>query len=492
MVRVSLNRQNYKIMKQIHRAQFDYKTKQIKERIIKLFDKGRFDYTGKIMRKVLFKMFYFISPIILILSLWFSNPNQYSNPLILMTMILGSFAYTWISFQFVLSARPKFIEVTFGMDKVYRFHGIMAVVGILAAVVHAIVNEQVIDESITTTIGGVALAFFVLISLLTMLSMSPSFILKYRPFKWLKKTIEGWKKFTYEQLRFIHNFTVVAYIVLNIHVLLTPNARDHTFIKILYMSYLVVSLSFYLYHKFVKPARLQKNKYLVTDVVKENDAVWTIKMQPTKKQLKKHLPGQFAFFSFKSEKQKFQEHPFSISSSPDDDLSITVKELGDFTKTISQLKANDPVLVEGPFGRFSYIVHPKELETVFIVGGIGITPIISMLKHMSKHDPNRKVLLIWGMNTMADQVAKEMFEEMAAKMKNLNIIPVISKDKAYPGEKGFIDQAMIQKLADKVQINQSAAGYYICGPSILMDHGIEALLAMGVHRKRVHFEKFAL
>lgn len=445
------------------------------------------------MKRILFKIFYLISPIILILALWFTNPDNYSNPLILMTMILGSVAYTWISLQFILSARPKFIEASFGMDKIYRFHGIMAVVAILFAIVHALVNEQVIGESIITTFGSGALVLFIIVSLLTMLTMSPSFILKYRPFKWLKKTIEGWKKFTYEQLRYIHNFTVVAFIVLNIHVLLTPNARDYVFIKILYISYFVISLSFYLYHKFIKPARLQKNKYLVAELVKENNAVWTIKMKPTDKQLKKYNPGQFAFFSFKNDKQKFQEHPFSISSSPDDDhISITVKELGDFTKTIGQFNVNDPALIEGPFGIFSYINHPKELETVFIVGGIGITPVMSMLKYMSKHDPERKVLLIWGMNSMADQVAKEMFNEIAAQMKNLSIIPVISNDNTYPGEKGFIDQAMIQKLTNKVQINQNVAGYYVCGPTILMDNSVAALSALGVNKKRIHFEKFAL
>ncbi len=444
------------------------------------------------IKKILFKTFYFISPVILILSLLLTNPDQYSDPLIMMTMMMGALGYTWISLQFVLSARPKFIEIPFGMDKIYRFHGIMAVVAILFAIVHAIVNEQVIGESIITTIGTLALILFVLISLLTMLSMTPSFILKYRPFKWLKKTIESWKKFTYEQLRFIHNFTIVAFVVLNIHVLLTPSARNSIFITVLYIVYFVVSISFYLYHKFIKPVHLKNNKYLVTDVIKENDAVWSIKMQSTKKQLKKHIPGQFAFFSFKNEKNKILEHPFSISSSPDDDLSITVKELGDFTKTIGQIKVNDPVFVEGPFGVFSYIAHPEELETVFIVGGIGITPIMSMLKYMSKHDPNRKVLLIWGMNTMADQVAKEMFKEIAAKMKNLTIIPVISKDNTYDGEKGYINQKMIQKLVDKVQINQSVAGYYICGPSILMNLCIDALSAMGIRKKRVHFEKFAL
>lgn len=444
------------------------------------------------MKKKFFTTMYFICPIILIFSLWSTNSNHYTNPLLLITMIMGSFAYTWISLQFILSARPKFIEMVFGMDKIYRFHGIIAVVSILGAIVHAIINEEVIGESIITIIGSAALALFALISILTMLSMTPSFILKYRPFKWLKKTIETWKKFTYEQLRFIHNFTILAYVILNIHVLMTPNARNSTFISTLYIFCLVVSLSFYLYHKFLKPVYLQKNKYLVTDVIKENNAVWTIKMQPTNKKLKTYIPGQFAFFSFKGEKQRFLEHPFSISSSPDDTLSITVKELGDFTKTIGQLKVDDPVLVEGPFGVFSYVNHPQEQETVFIVGGIGITPVMSMVKHMSIHDPNRKVLLIWGMNTMADQVAKEMMTEIVAKMKNFTIIPVISKDSTVDGEKGFINQEMIKKLTEKVQIDQSLTGYYICGPSILMDNCVEALLKMEISHKRIHFEKFAL
>lgn len=444
------------------------------------------------MRKIILKILYFISPIILILSLWFTNPDHYSNPLVLITMIMGSLTYTWISLQFILSARPKFIELVFGMDKIYRFHGIIAVVSILGAIVHAIINEEVIGESIITTIGSAALALFALISILTMLSMTPSFILKYRPFKWLKKTIETWKKFTYEQLRFIHNFTILAYVILNIHVLMTPNARNSAFISVLYIFYLVISISFYLYHKFLKPIHLQKNKYLVTDVIKENNAVWTIKMQPTNKKLKTHIPGQFAFFSFKGDKQRFFEHPFSISSSPDDVMSITVKELGDFTKTIGQLKVDDPVLVEGPFGVFSYVNHPQEQETVFIVGGIGITPVMSMVKHMSIHDPNRKVLLIWGMNTIADQVAKDMMTEIVARMKNLTIIPVISKDSSFDGEKGYINQEMIKKLTKKVQIDQSVTGYYICGPSILMDNCIDALLKMKISHKRIHFEKFAL
>ncbi|MGD9761546.1 MAG: hypothetical protein AB7U52_03810 [Candidatus Izemoplasmatales bacterium] len=444
------------------------------------------------MKKYLLKAIYFISPVILTLILYFSDPTRYSNVGLMITMILGSFAYTWISVQFILSARPKFIERIFGMDYIYRFHGKMAIIGLLIAIIHAIVNEQIVEESIITTIGGLSLGIFILISLLTMLSMSPSFILKYRSFKWLKKRIEGWKKFTYEQLRFIHNFTVVAYLILNIHVLLTPNAQQHTYVFLVYVTYFVISLMFYVYHKFIKSKLLQNNKYTIVEVLPESSNVWTIKMIGNNSKINNHVPGQFAFFTFNWESNNKQEHPFSISSASDSYISITVKELGDFTGNIGELKNNDSLLVEGPFGRFSYLLYPNELETVFICGGIGITPILSMLRHMSMYDPKRKVLLVWGINSLDDYICKNDIENIKTKMENLTIVPVVSRDENYIGEKGYINKDILEKYIQKKQFNFQYSGYYVCGPSIMMDLSMQALKEIGISMKKIHFEKFSL
>jgi predicted ferric reductase len=368
----------------------------------------------------------------------------------------------------------------------------MAIVSISIAIIHAIVNEQLLGKSFITTLGGLSLGLFILISLLAMLLMSPTFILKYRPFKWLKIKIDNWKKFSYEQLRIIHNLTLVAFVVLNVHVLLTSNAREYAHVRTLYWIYMIISVVFYIYHKYIKQKFLQKNPYLIGDTKQENSLIWTIKMRAKKKSIKRDLPGQFAFFSFKTEVQKFEEHPFSISFSNQLELSITVKKLGDFTNKISDLKIGDEVLVEGPFGRFSYLLYPKEKETIFIAGGIGITPILSMLRYISVHEPNRKVLLIWGMNTLSDFICKDELYLLAKTMSKLSIVPVVAYDDDYQGERGYIDSRIINETCLKENIDMSSAGFYICGPKQLTQISTSTLINSGIKKKRIHFEKFSL
>jgi len=58
-----------------------------------------------------------------------------------MSMVIASMAYTWLIWQFVLSAHPKFIETVFGMDKPYRVHGLMAIISLAIAAIHASVAE---------------------------------------------------------------------------------------------------------------------------------------------------------------------------------------------------------------------------------------------------------------------------------------------------------------------------------------------------------------
>ena len=91
-------------------------------------------------------------------------------------------------------------------------------------------------------------------------------------------------------------------------------------------------------------------------------------------------PGQFMFISFSQNLFLRENHPFSITSSiADKDISFAAKEVGDFTATLTGLKAGIQARLQGPFGGFSPY-NLKQKRQVWIAGGIGITPFLSMCR----------------------------------------------------------------------------------------------------------------
>ena len=102
-----------------------------------------------------------------------------------------------------------------------------------------------------------------------------------------------------------------------------------------------------------------------------------------------HDAGQFAFVRFK---EREEPHPFTISSSWQDDgnLSFVIKGLGDYTRALtSHLKVGSLVTVEGPYGRFNF--NGRQRRQIWISAGIGITPFISRMQHLRELPDGRIV-----------------------------------------------------------------------------------------------------
>ena len=324
------------------------------------------------MKKYAFLLIYFLSPLIPITAIYSSNPLKYNMPTFAITMIFGSLAYTWLIFEFILSARPKFAEIYFGMDKFYRFHGLMAVISIVLAFLHKTFIERVMGEGgFTQQIGNIAIFIFIAIIILTLVLMVDSIIQKIKPISVFRKTIEKIHLFKYEHYLFIHNATIIALIAMFVHVQLSSSAQNSLLVRSVYILYFTIGISFYLYHKIIKIALLKKNKYNITDIIKESANMWTIRMIPEKGKVFSYLPGQFLFIRFLGKNISQEEHPFSISSEPNnrDYLDVTIKELGDFTRKIGKIQISDKAVIDAPYGKYSYLNHSKNRDIVLIAGG---------------------------------------------------------------------------------------------------------------------------
>ncbi|MGZ6346091.1 MAG: hypothetical protein ACXWNC_00775, partial [Anaerolineales bacterium] len=181
-------------------------------------------------------------------------------------------------------------------------------------------------------------------------------------------------------------------------------------------------------------------------------------------------------------------HPFTISSSPTSgDLSVSVKAVGDFTATVKDTTSADEAYVDMPYGVFSFLNYDAP-NLVFIAGGIGITPFISMLRYLVDKKLERKVVLIWGNKTEKDIAFKSELEQMTAAMPSLRIIHVLSNQPEWPGEKGYVDTGLLRKHLEGFENPQ----VFVCGPPVMMTKVVRSLQQVGVPKSRIHFERFAL
>lgn len=206
-----------------------------------------------------------------------------------------------------------------------------------------------------------------------------------------------------------------------------------------------------------------------------------------------YKPGQFGYFTILSESVPAETHPFSIASTPTEPehLTLTIKQLGDFTQRIATVKPGDEVIVDGPYGNFSYLNYPQEKASVFVAGGVGITPVLSMVKHMKEKDPDRPVTLIWGVRTPADMIQRQELLALERTMPNFNWVPVVSSDDNWSGMKGVIDLNTLQHILGESSNWTSSTGFFLCGPPVMMTATQKNLKQLGIANKQIHFESFS-
>jgi predicted ferric reductase len=409
-------------------------------------------------------------------------------------MILGVCSFTWLIAEFILIARPKFVEKYFGLDKFYKFHGVMAFVSIVLGLLHKFGEDYVMGEMQTSKYGTISLGIFILVTVLAPLLMVESFIHNIKLVMRFRKYLQKFNIAKYEYQIAIHNLSVFALLILLIHVLYTSTARSSLAVTILYIAYFCLGFGFYLYHKLFRSIFLKNKMFTVNEIIKESANMCTINFSFSNNVKFDFKPGQFGFVKFYSNEISSEEHPFSFSSSPSNKeyISVTIKDLGDFTSKVARVKPGDKAIIDGPYGTFSYLNYPQEETIVFLAGGVGITPLLSQIRHMRDNHCNKKIALLWGVNTVDEIICRNEFETIQRELKNFYFVPVLYKDDSCEGEKGIINEENLESILTRFGLDLQQAGYYICGPTIFSNNILKALKNLGIKSKKIHYEKFSL
>ena len=223
---------------------------------------------------------------------------------------------------------------------------------------------------------------------------------------------------------------------------------------------------------------LKRRPYKVVAVHREAPAVWTLTLDPPLGTRLAFAPGQFQFLRPLTGSLLAEEHPFSIASglSSDGQISLTIKESGNFTLTIGKLAPGDLVTVHGPFGRFSHVFHAESDDLVFVAAGVGITPLMSMLRHMRDRRDGRRVLLVYANRDSSAIVFRHELESLeAGGFPLLRVVHIVSGPMDDPRMlPGRLDARVLQAICG----NFSDKSFFICCPPPMM-----ASLISGLRRR---------
>jgi ferredoxin-NADP reductase len=204
-------------------------------------------------------------------------------------------------------------------------------------------------------------------------------------------------------------------------------------------------------------------------------------------------PGQHADFLFAPPDTGTRiegSRTFSFASSPHDKgpVMIAMRMRGtDFKSELMVAAIDTKFVVSRPRGSFTLhtdIVRPA----VFLAGGIGITPIRSILQWAAQKRLPHKLYLFYSNRDWDDAAFMEEFENMTAQNPNFTLIPTITgrRTLAWPFEKGHIDRGMLTRYLRGLK----GPVYYIAGPSGMVTAMTEMLNASGVNDDDIKVEEF--
>ncbi|OLL76532.1 putative oxidoreductase [Pseudonocardia sp. Ae168_Ps1] len=201
-------------------------------------------------------------------------------------------------------------------------------------------------------------------------------------------------------------------------------------------------------------------------------------------------PGQFAWLRL--ERMSVEEHPFTIASSATDGgrIEFTVRHTGDFASRLRDLRRGDPVWVDGPYGSFTPDAVPST-GLVLIAGGVGITPMMSMLRTAADRGDPRPYRLVVHARDRADLLFRSELAYLRT-MLDLQVTEVLRRPAPdWGGATGPIDTALLAAVLTDIDDERRRLDYFICGRPQLVTDVLTTLSTLGVPEDRVHTEQFA-
>ncbi|RSM44669.1 CDP-6-deoxy-delta-3,4-glucoseen reductase [Amycolatopsis balhimycina DSM 5908] len=202
----------------------------------------------------------------------------------------------------------------------------------------------------------------------------------------------------------------------------------------------------------------------------------------------KFFPGQYLDFAVPGTEET-RSFSMANTSARDGLLEFVIKIYPDglFSRFLAaEVAVGDRLRVTGPFGVFTLRDNPNA-DLVFVGGGAGMAPILSLLRSMAERGLDRTATFYYGARRRRDLCFEAELRELEAKLPGFRYVPALSEpgDDDWTGETGFVTDVLRRAGADL-----TGADAYVCGPPPMVEAALELLPALGVDGKRVFYDKF--
>ena len=385
---------------------------------------------------------------------------------------LGVLALSALVVAVVLPSRVRTLTRAFGVERVMGAHRWLGMLAVLLVLMHAAIalvrHPALLVPATTTPAARAAWA-----SVLALVLVGVSAARGRRP----GARYEWWAR--------LHVALAAAGLVLaGLHVVWLGHLVTDPVVRAglgLLAAVLLVLLS----HRWVwRPLFSRQGAWVVYGVRREGPRVSTLVLAPVhcRRGGLRFSPGQFVWLRLRRGVVGTEEHPFSIASSArvTGRLELTVRDAGDFTGRLAELPVGARVWLDGPHGSFTAetLSGPRHRGLVLLASGVGIAPMMSMLRTLADRRDRRVHRLV-----VAERGDEPLFaDELAALGRRLNLEVTRTGGRR-------IDAALLADvLPDAAE--RDHLDYFVCGSASLLAGSLAALEQLAVPADRIHTEQF--
>jgi predicted ferric reductase len=394
--------------------------------------------------------------------------------------------YAMLLAQFALTGRFRVIGGRVGIDVVLRLHQLLARALTILLVLHPflyglprIVSDPAaylagVVRMFTTPAFASGVAAWILLLVLMVLAV-------YR----------GRIGLRYEAWRASHALLAVAVALGGLHHALSVGGLSGAPGVWLAWVALAVLAGFTLLHTYlVRPLALRRHPWRIADVRAVGPGRWVLVVEPDSGSALDFRAGQFVWLKVGDHPFTLRENPFSIATAPDSRrVEFLIREAGDFTGAIGNLRQGQRAWLDGPHGAFTRAAAKDAGRVVMLAGGVGLAPCLAMLREAAAEGDPRPHHLIFGNRTEGQVVLRDDIGRLGQRLDLRTDFVLSEPPPGWTGTTGQMDAATLTPLLAR-DGGAADAVYFLCGPPPMVRASLAALSALGVPADRIVTERF--